>query len=77
MKANKFKVGDRIAYSAAFIRSISAHECAAMRGTIVAIRAFAHNNKEYCNIKWDDEDAIKSSMSHNIVLVKNMGIEGV
>lgn len=62
MKYNPtFKPGDRVGYSAKFLRSIGAdHDTASVRGTFVKWRNDVEKRESFmdmmCFVRWDDED---------------------
>ena len=74
-------IGDRVAYSAKFLRSICdySHASASKRGTVLAIRPLAGSKHAHVKIKWDDDDdeLRAGALSCNIVKVQSIASEAV
>lgn len=79
MKTNALQVGDRVAYSAKFLRSIGdySHQSASMRGTVQGLRPMAHSKNVLVKIKWDnDDDELRAgALSCNLVRVEKIAAE--
>jgi hypothetical protein len=76
---NSFQIGDRVAYSAKFLRQIGlyGHGVAQDRGTVTQTRKLAFSKNEHVRIKWDnDSDELRAgALSCNLVRVKDLGME--
>jgi hypothetical protein len=73
-------VGDRVAYSAKFLRSICdySHDSASMRGTVTKLTSYGHSCM-IAGIKWDnDNDELRAGANvANLVRVANIAAESV
>lgn len=77
MKNQKLNVGDRVAYSAKFLRSICdySHESASKRGTVTSLKDYG--TMTHVKIDWDDDkDELRSgAAASNLVRVQNISAE--
>jgi len=75
----KFQIGDRVAYSAKFLRQIGlyGHGCAQERGTVKAVRTLAHSKNTHIQIDWDnDKDELRAgALSCNLILVSRLAVD--
>lgn len=59
--------GDRVGYSARFIRSVQAHELADRRGTVVEIRR--RGRTTVARVRWDDcPDEVTGALVQNLAV---------
>lgn len=76
---NNFQIGDRVAYSASFLRQIGlyGHGIAQDRGIVTGVRPLAHSKNCHVSIKWDnDNDPERSgALSCNLVKIQNLAID--
>lgn len=67
-----FKAGDRVAYSAAWLRNVAGHAVASRRGTVLRICGAV------CRVRWDDAQAASNGVHQdNLVLVSRIHLEPV
>lgn len=75
---NEFKPGDRVAYSARFLRSICdySHESASKRGTVTGVKTYG-SKCVIVSIDWDeDKDELRAGANAaNLVLVSRIAVE--
>jgi len=78
-----FKIGNRVAYRASFLRSIGdySYDSASMRGTVVFVdpkpfRSGA-NQQQYLKIRWDYQDFDAGALSSNLILANQIHLEPV
>lgn len=82
-KANKFSIGDRVAYGAAWLRSTgnTTGDLPRLRGTVVEIQPFS--DKQLIVIAWDNyrvkseyhDDGLGRVISPNLTLVNRLAID--
>jgi hypothetical protein len=77
--SHKLKVGDRVAYSAKFLRSVAdySHRSASMRGAVLDLRPLPHSANQLVGVKWDnDNDGLRAgALSCNLVSVAQLASE--
>ena len=79
MKTAKLIPGDRVAYSAKFLRSICdySHDSASKRGTVLAVKDYG--SMTHVKIDWDDDkDEMRAGAAAcNLVKVAQIAAESV
>lgn len=79
MKNKTFQIGDRVAYSASFLRQIGlyGHGIAQDRGTVTNVRKLPHSKNTHVCIAWDnDNDPERAgALSCNLVKVANLAAD--
>lgn len=79
--AVEFNPGDRVAYSAAFLKSTQMHECGGWRGTVRAVESF--DRLQLVTIAWDHgpvlshyhADGLGRVLSTNLTLESRIAID--
>ena len=73
----RFKIGDKVAMSAAFLRSIGdySHDSASMRGTVVGLIPFGA--RTLVRIKWCRWRATTSVLDCNLIHANRIHLEPV
>lgn len=74
MRRAMLRLGDRVAYRAAFVRAIQAHELAQLVGTVV--EAYSVGTNVICRVKWDS-GTTGSSLMQNLILNERKHMEAV
>lgn len=76
-----FQIGDRVAYSAKFLRSVGdySHESASMRGTVQGVRRIPGMKFDHVKIAWDgDTDELRSgALACNLCKVSQLAADSV
>ena len=74
-----FAIGDRVAYRAAFLRSIFdySHDTASRRGTIQAIERLysRHNMPRVISVLWDDRTQPSNVLECNLIAPDKIHLE--
>ena len=78
---SQFTTGDRVAYSAKFLRSIGdySHGSASMRGTVTGVREIRGMKFPIVSIKWDhDSDPLRAgALACNLCKVSQIPADSV
>jgi hypothetical protein len=71
-----FQVGDRVAYTAAFLRSCGMydHDSASRRGTVLTAEA-RKQGPHVLSVMWDDQTEPWSVLSCNVILKDKLHLE--
>ncbi len=81
MKTQSFNPGDRVAYSARFLRSIAdySHASASMRGTVQSSKRIPGMKSDFVKIAWDgDSDELRAgALAANLTLVSRLAANSV
>ena len=74
-KPKLFAIGDRVAYSVAFLKSTGQRTGWApfARGTVTGTEPFG--NRVLVSIKWDDVPDIKTVLNANLTLVSRIAVD--
>jgi hypothetical protein len=67
------RVGQTVAYSSAFIRSVQWHEMASLRGEVVEV--FTSGKVLVCRVRWQHDGKISAALASNLVAVDRMHLE--
>jgi len=72
-----FKIGDRVAYKASFLRSIGdySYDSASMRGTVAEVFPEVRRGQQVLSIKWDGDQEVRGSLSGNLILKDRLHLE--
>lgn len=77
--AKTFQVGDKVAYSAAWLRSVGlyAGDMPHARGTVVAVKTLSAGVPQLVEIEWGNPDIPRKVIAANLTLVSRIAQDSV
>lgn len=69
------RVGQTVAYSSAFLRSVQGHEMASYRGKV--LETYQAGKVLVCRVRWSHDNLVSSALASNLVAVERMHLEAV